>query len=168
MKVRLAKKEDVERMMELVDAAKEYFREAGINQWQSGYPNAPQLLGDIERGESYVLEDDGIVEGTCMISFSPDPNYEVIEGGKWLNDEPYGVIHRICVNSDKKGHGLAGFLFDEAERLAIQKDIHNLRVDTHALNIAMQHCVAKKNYVFCGVVTVADGGLRNAYQKVLK
>jgi hypothetical protein len=27
-----------------------------------------------------------------------DPTYAVIENGNWLNDEPYGVIHRIASN----------------------------------------------------------------------
>lgn len=40
--------------------------------------------------------------GTFCFIVGEDPTYAVIDNGKWLNDAPYGVIHRMASNGKRK------------------------------------------------------------------
>ena len=44
MDIRKAKMEDIDQALQLVDAAKAYFKANDINQWQDGYPNKESLI----------------------------------------------------------------------------------------------------------------------------
>ena len=43
----------------------------------------------------------------------------------------------------------------------------NIRVDTHRDNKIMQKLLSTRGYVYCGVIYLADGQARLAYQKVV-
>ena len=95
---------DIDRIMEVYDAAKYYMRSKGnFSQWTAGYPDRETILNDIAHWSHYIAEDE---EGNILMAFSfilgADPTYKVIENGKWLNDLPYGTIHRIA-SSGMKG-----------------------------------------------------------------
>ena len=100
-KVRKTDEKDIPSVMNIIDEAKAYFKENGIPQWQDGYPNADTILDDIRKGYSYVLEENNQIIGIAAIITTADPDYGFIEG-KWLNDEPYIVIHRIALKPEKK------------------------------------------------------------------
>ena len=46
-----------------------------------------------------------------------------------------------------------------------EEQIANIRTDTHADNAPMQHIVRKCGYQRCGIIRVANGTLRTAFQK---
>ena len=96
MKIRKTKIEDIEKVLDLFNMARFYFKENNINQWQGEYPNEIDIIEDINSGISYVVVDDDIV-ATFVLSFEKDVNYDVLVEGKWLNENPYGVLHRIAV-----------------------------------------------------------------------
>ena len=87
-----------------------------------------------------------------------DPTYQVIENGAWSSDKPYGVIHRIASNG-------AGGIFAAALGFA-DSQISHLRIDTHHDNKPMQHVVEKHGFQKRGIIYVADGSPRIAYEKV--
>lgn len=163
--IRKAKPEDVPFVAEIISAASAYFRSQGIDQWQRGYPNVESVRKDIADGTGYVLVENGEVTGTCCISFDTDPNYAVIENGNWLNDEPYGVIHRIAVRPDRKGNHLADDFILQARKMAEERSIKNLRADTHADNHSMQRLLERNGFIPCGRVYVGEHEPRIAYQK---
>ena len=167
MMIRKTTYEDIPVVLQIIHEAKEYFRNNQINQWQGPYPLEEDIKEDIDQGFSYVYEEDGEVIGTCCIKLEDDPNYKVMVEGKWLNDEPYGVIHRIAIQPNKKGKGIAQRFFQYAQDMALDQGIYNLRIDTHKDNLSMQRAIQKFDFLYTGIVTVEDGSLRNAYQKVL-
>ena len=68
------------------------------HQWGSTHPSDEQIKTDIEKGNSYlVLSDDGSPIATFAFIQGTDPTYLKIEGEGWLNNEPYGTIHRIAI-----------------------------------------------------------------------
>lgn len=171
MEIRKATERDIDEIVEVFNDAKKSMKAAGINQWgddYDGYPSEWEARHDIDNGSGYVICEEGHVIGYTAIMFSEDINYKRIDGA-WLNDAPYGVIHRTSILSSYKGKGLAGMFFAYAEKLAKEAGIHNLRIDTHKDNAPMQHCVAKHGYTYCGVVYMVsgDGSPRDAFQKVI-
>lgn len=165
--IRLASVNDVEKIIKIIDQAKAYLKSKGIDQWQHGYPNEIDVVEDINNGHGFVLDIDGVV-GYAAIIYGHDENYDYIEDGNWLNDDEYGVIHRICIDDSLKGKGLASEFFEFAKDIALKKHIYNLRVDTHPENMSMQRLITKNGFTKCGIVYMYDKTSRYAYQKVLK
>ena len=67
MILRPTKIEDISRVIDIINQAKTYFKNNDIDQWQDGYPNEETIEKDIENNEAYVLEEDGVILGTCMV-----------------------------------------------------------------------------------------------------
>lgn len=153
--------------MEIIRQAQVRFHILGIDQWQDGYPNDAVITADILNGHSYVLlREEGVV-ATAMISFDGEPTYASIEGGRWLSDLPYVVIHRIAVESSRLGEGIAGELLCYAQEMALERGITSMRIDTHPENLAMQHAAERFGFLYCGVIHLESGAVRLAYEKLL-
>lgn len=159
--------EDIPSVLHIIEEAKEYFRNNGINQWQGPYPLIEDIQEDIDQGFSYVYEEEGKVIGTCCIKLEEDPDYKVMVEGNWLNDEIYGVIHRIAILPERKGQGIAQQFFQYAQDYALDNGFYNLRIDTHNDNKSMKKAISKFGFIYTGIVRMQDQSLRNAYQKVL-
>lgn len=165
MNFRLTVKEDINEVMKIINQAKEYFKSQGIDQWQDGYPNEQTIENDIKKGEAYVLEEDGHIIGTCMVTIKGEPSYNVIDG-KWLLNSPYICVHRIALDNQYKGKGLASIILDHA--IALYPQYHSVRMDTHYDNLSMQHFLTKYGFVYCGDIHLSTSGdLRRAYEKRL-
>lgn len=160
MYIRKATHDDIPALMRLFERAKEIMRASGnLHQWGAGYPSVDVVHGDIERGVCHVVTNDvdGEIEATMAFIPGPDPTYSYIEGGAWLNDNPYHVIHRIAVAVPGKGYAcrLLNWAFERAD---------TVRIDTHRDNVIMHHILLKYGFQRCGVIYLANGDARDAYQ----
>lgn len=158
--VRKATYDDIPALMRLFESAKGIMRASGnLHQWGVGYPSQEVVYHDIEQGVCYVATDgtDGEIVATMAFIPGPDSTYSYIEGGAWLNDNPYHVIHRIAVA--KPGKGYARQLLDWAFGCA-----GTVRIDTHRDNVIMHHILRKYGFTYCGVIYLANGDARDAYQ----
>lgn len=158
--IRRSTSRDIDRIMEVYEAAKRFMRKCGnFSQWTGGYPDKDTLLTDISRMNHYLAEDE---EGNILMVFTfiigSDPTYKVIESGAWLNDCPYGTIHRIASSGMQSGMLKACVRY-------CAKIIDNIRIDTHADNGPMQNALHHLNFKFCGIIYLADGSPRLAFQK---
>lgn len=126
-------------------------------QWGDGYPKRELLESDIEKGELFVYEEGGTLHGVFAFILGEDPTYAYIEDGQWPNNKPYGTIHRIASDGQKKG------VFTPCFAFALSR-ADEIRIDTHHDNLPMQHVVEKHGFQYCGVIYVSDGTPRKAYQ----
>ena len=165
--LRYTKLEDIERVMEIIKQAQQYFKEKGINQWQNGYPNAKVIENDIKNGHSFVLIKNNEIVGTIAISFEGEVTYNKIFEGAWKSNDNYAVIHRISVDHDLKGIGLSSEMIKQTELMCNKKSVGSIKVDTHEDNQAMQRSLIKNGFDYCGVIYLADGSKRVAFQKCL-
>ena len=163
MVIRQSTPEDLPEILRLIAAARAFMVEHdNPSQWPESYPSTEQLSLDIARGHSYVCgapEYAGLV-GTFYFAVEEEPTYQHIEG-RWLNNKPYGVIHRLASDGRVRG------LFCECLAFA-SKHCSEIRVDTHEDNAPMRQLLVAESFVPCGTIYVADGSLRIAYQKSLK
>ena len=151
---------DLESVMEIYRLAREFMVTTGNkDQWWDGYPPRDLILQDIENGESYVVDENGEILAVFLYKHGIDPTYINIENGAWLNDEPYGVIHRIAVKA--KGRGIASFVFD-----TVYSWCKNVRIDTHEDNEPMKRALAKNGFEYCGIIHIANGDRRIAFQRI--
>lgn len=159
MEIRNAKREDLAAIMEIYEGARRYMRENGNReQWAGGYPPQALIERDIAEGICYVCTEGCELLGVFCYFYGEDPTYLEIEDGAWLNDRPYGVIHRIASATHRKG--VASACFDWAFAKC-----GNLKIDTHRDNIPMQRSLAKNGFARCGIIHLANGDPRIAYQK---
>lgn len=175
--IRPAREEDLSAILDILDAARGIMRASGNPlQWADGYPSAASIRSDMAKGSGMLVTASvgeqaggcGKQTGGCgerpvgYFAFlpSPEPTYERIENGTWLDDRlPYHVIHRIA--SYPEVHGV----FDTMLRWASERE-GNLRIDTHRDNRIMQHLLGKHGFQFCGIIYLASGDERLAYQRL--
>lgn len=160
MHIQKATKTDIDVILNIIEEARSIMRENGnTTQWTNGYPSSETILEDIANDHAFVcIAADEVVGYFClMLGDNPDPNYTIIEGN-WLNNNPYGVIHRLA--SARTVKGIAQKAFD----FAFTKT-NNVRVDTHHDNLPMQNFLKKIGFEYCGVIYVSDGSPRDAFQK---
>lgn len=148
-------------ILAIFSAAKAIMRAAGnANQWADGYPSLDVVRSDIEKGGAFVVVDDGTIVAYFAFLPSPEPTYAEIEGGQWLDDEqPYHVVHRIA--SVPEAHGIFRTVID----FCFRHD-RNIRIDTHSDNHIMQHVILHHGFTYCGIIHLANGDERLAYQRI--
>lgn len=167
MNFRKTTEKDLESVINIIDEAKEFLKNNNIDQWQNGYPNEEVILKDIENDNSYVLEDNGEIIATTVLSFDGDKNYDVIKDGNWITNNKYGVTHRIAVSRKCSKKGIGNFIIKISEDIARENNIKSMRADTHKDNKSMQSLLFKNGYEYCGIIFVEDGTERLAFEKVL-
>ncbi len=169
---RRAEEADVDAILAILEEAKAYLRESGVDQWQEGYPNREAVMADIAAGRGWVFEHEGRVAGYECVSMQPEECYRGIDG-RWLSEgENYAVIHRAMAAAEFRHTSLSREMFSLAEDLAAAMGKQSVRVDTHRDNRAMNRLCEKLGYQFCGVVDLssvdpAHDSLRNAYEKLV-
>ena len=164
MMIRNSTEQDFDRMMEIYAFARNYMAEHGNpNQWgPTNWPPEDLIHNDIQSGNSYVcVNDDGIVIGTFYYICGKDiePTYRDITDGAWLDDSPYGVVHRIAGDGSERGIG--AFCINWAFARC-----GHLRIDTHSDNVVMQNLVKKLGFKHCGTIYVEEDDYpRLAFEK---
>ena len=166
MILRLATLSDAKTIWEILQAAILQRKNDGSTQWQNGYPNEGTVENDIQQGYGYVIEEKNMIIAYAAIVFGDEPTYEVINGA-WLSNQPYVVVHRVATAPNLKGKGIATHLFLCIEKLAAEKNIFSIKVDTNFDNIPMLKIMDNLNYTYCGEIFVS-GSPRRAYEKLLK
>lgn len=160
MYIRNAVTEDLEKILDIYAKAREFQKQTGNpRQWEGGYPPQELVMEDLAGSNCMVCEEEGEIVGVFAFFLEEDPTYQVIYKGKWLNDRPYGTIHRIAASGRSKG--VAAFCF----QWAMEHSDHNVKIDTHDDNKVMQHVLEKNGFVYCGEIITTDGTWRRAYQK---
>ena len=158
--IREAEVADIDGIMPVLEAAKGIMRSDGnTSQWSDGYPSREAILSDIRRGGGFVIVEPA-EEIVAYFAFlpSPEPTYDYIEGGEWLDDvKPYHVIHRIASYPDVHG------IFSDIMDFCFSRD-PNIRIDTHRDNSIMRHNILKHGFTYCGIIYLASGDERLAYQ----
>ena len=153
----MARKEDLPDLFALYAGARRFMQENGNpNQWGNKNPPESVLREDIRREQLYVLTEQEQIRGAFALILGEDPTYREISEGNWLSDAPYGTLHRVA------GDGSGG-IFAAAVEFALTKSCH-LRVDTHADNKTMQRAILRAGFHRCGIIYIADGSPRIAYE----
>ena len=160
MKIRPTMREDLEAVMKLYADARKFMGENGNpTQWVNGYPTLEMVSGDIQEESSYVCVEDDVILGVFRFTIGIDPTYIHIYEGSWLNEEPYGVVHRIASSGQKKG--VASYCLNWC-----LEQWGNIRIDTHRDNHIMQNLLLKNGYSRCGIIYLENGDERIAFQKI--
>ena len=157
--IRNAEQEDLPRIEEIYAYARSFMAATGNpNQWGTTNPPMAQLEQDIENRLLFVVTEGETIHGVFYFYIGNDPTYDYMENGAWASDTPYGTIHRIA------GDGSGGIL--KTAVAFCGSKIDHLRIDTHQDNLVMQKAVQKQGFVRRGIIYIADGSPRIAYDRI--
>ncbi len=159
--IRDARPTDITDIMKVMEAAKKIMRSSGnMHQWGDGYPSEAVIFSDMEKQGGFVIEDTGRIVAYFAFLLSPEPTYSKIYNGEWIDDTlPYHVVHRIASYPDAHG------IFSDIMDFCFSHDT-NIRIDTHKDNRIMQHNIGKHGFTYCGIIYLANGDERLAYQRL--
>lgn len=155
---RFTRRDDLPHVMPIYQGARKFMAQTGNpNQWINGYPAEENIIADINRGVSYVVETpEREIVAVFSLIFGNDPTYTVIEG-EWLHERPYATIHRIASSGKISGIGTVIIKWCATQS-------RELRADTHSDNKVMQNLLLRNGFVYCGIIHLLDGRPRLAYQ----
>ena len=168
---RPAVSEDIPRILEIVQDARDSLGRFHVDQWQGPYPDAARFEEDIRLDQCFMLESAGEVFGVFVLSILPEPCYDDITDGKWSNDLPYCVLHRCAVAKEYRGSGAAQALMRCVEAQTRVCGRKCIRVDTHRKNKPMLNLLRESGYRYRGNILVDELGHdphRQAFEKILK
>lgn len=157
MEIRKASVQDLGQIMQVYDKARKFMRENGnAEQWGEDYPSAELIEHDIDK--MYLCMSEGRIACVFYYAAEEDEDYKEING-KWLNEEPYGVVHRVASTGIVRG--AASFCLGWAYAQTL-----NLRMDTYSDNIPMQKLLEKCGFQYCGSFERLGMDKWMAYQKI--
>jgi RimJ/RimL family protein N-acetyltransferase len=161
MEIKKAEVKQIEQIMDIYKYAREFMKKNGNGeQWGDRHPPRELIEEDIRRKKLYVYMDGEEIACVFYYNIEDDPTYRVIEDGAWLNDKPYGVVHRIASAQGSKGAATCclNWAFEQSG---------NIRIDTHEDNKPMRGLLGKLGFVYCGIIYIASGASRIAFQKTI-
>lgn len=160
MKIRKATADDINEIKQIYKTARAFMKKTGNpDQWKNNHPSDDIIESDIESSISHVITENDRACGVFVFFTHREPNYDYIEDGQWLSDEPYGTIHRIA--SDGTSKGIVAAAVDYALNFC-----KTIRIDTHHDNKVMQHTLEKNGFKRCGIIYLENGEKRIAFQKI--
>lgn len=158
--VRLATEQDIPKLLACYEQARRYMIVMeNPDQWGFYYPEPEITKADVAAGHCYVVEDkkQDIFLGVFVFCEGPEPTYAEITNGRWLNDAPYHVIHRMA--SAGQGGGFADFVLNWCTART-----ENIRIDTHRSNMNMRAALMRNAFRLCGTIHLENGDARIAFQ----
>lgn len=164
IQTRSATPKDIKSIMLIINQAKAYLKNQGVDQWQTGYPNEESIQADVAAGIGYVFTDNEQIAAYACITFEPEEFYNHLQG-QWKSNLPYAAIHRAAVNDAYRGQGLSDKIFAFAQELCISKGVHSIKVDTDNDNATMKHILQKNGFEYCGIVCF-DNSDKIAFEKL--
>ena len=151
---------ELDQIMEVYARARALMAQNGNpTQWGDNYPSRQLIEEDILSNRLFVCVINGELEAVFAFILGEDPTYKKIEDGQWLANGPYGTLHRLASAGHRPG----------VARMVIEwclEHCESLQADTHADNKIMQHVLESNGFTRCGIIHVADGSPRIAYQKL--
>jgi ribosomal protein S18 acetylase RimI-like enzyme len=166
MTIRPASATDLPALLSLLRRVIPLMRQAGNFQWDDHYPNETVFRQDIAKGQLWVVEIDSQLAGVAALTEDQEPEYAQVG---FSLDQRAVVTHRLAVDPAFQGQGVAVALLAQAEKLALERGIRFLRIDTNSENQITQKLFPKAGYTYAGEITLGfRPGLRFlAYEKKL-
>ncbi len=149
--IRQATSAEVPAILALIRRSVPLMRAAGNLQWDEHYPNAEVFAEDIRLRQLWVAIMDRQVAGVAAITTDQSPEYADVG---WDLKEAAVVIHRLAVDPEYRGQGVAESLMQQAETVAQNWGIRVLRVDTNTRNLATQGLLPKLGYELAGEISL--------------
>ncbi|MGM0845368.1 MAG: GNAT family N-acetyltransferase [Bacillota bacterium] len=148
--IRKGNREDVKDIMKMVKKTVDIMKSEDIDQWTDEYPLEGDFTKDAENESLYVAVDgENRVSGSITIDRMEPEEYSTSD---WRREVPACLFHRLVVDPDVRGKGIASLLLKHVEKVAKSNQINYIRTDTYSLNEKAQSLFKKHGYKQTGEI----------------
>ena len=162
--LRTTKKDELERVMKIIEDGREFLKEQGVNLWQHGSPSRDVIINDIKDGISYIYEISGEIVATAMIT-TFDKDYESYPTF-WSENSSYLAIHRLATAKQFRNQGIAREFMEAIHLFAKSQNINFLRIDTHLDNKIMRNFLSSFGFEEKGVIKLTMKNILDDKERV--
>jgi ribosomal protein S18 acetylase RimI-like enzyme len=158
--------QDAEAIMQLMVACRQDMLSQGIRQWVEHYPTAAAV--EATMADTFVIRLDGDITATVTLNEQGEQQYETV---RWLTPlrQRALVVHRLAVHPRYQRRGLARRLMQFAERLAMERGLASIRLDSFSGNPAALALYEGLGYTRMGEVRFPHRDLSFVcFEKVLR
>lgn len=149
MNIRLANMMDLPSLMDLFNRVFPALNAIGNFRWDNEYPINQTFSKDINDHNLFIAREDGKILGVVAIDSYFPSEYSSVD---WKSSPNSFTFHRMMVDPDHRGVGVAQALFKYLEYRGKLLGLKAIRVDAHHHNLVMLHLFKKLNYSHAGVV----------------
>ncbi len=142
--------QDLPAIMDCYKATIGRMHELNIFQWDENYPTPDLIKNDIKSETFYILKENGNVLGCICLNQEEDPTYSTIN---WTFNQPVLVVHRLAINPNTQGKGVAKQFMKFAENLCVKQNYNGIRLDTFVENPLAIGLYLKLGYNQLGLVS---------------
>lgn len=152
---RAANSDDLDEICDMVSDAVDVMIKNNIFQWDDLYPTRDDFREDIDKNQLYV----GMVENCIAVIYALNQEYDTeYENGEWkYKDEPFYIIHRLCVNPAFQNKGIAKSTLHHIEEELKSLGIHAVRLDVFSKNQFALKLYTNQGYLKTGFVNWRKG-----------
>ena len=150
--MRLAKRDDLDAVMTLLDARIGWLRSWGSDQWSTGSTFRTRLTNNIDRGETWLLEDDDDAIATITIGTDGDPDF-------WTPDElreRAAYVSKMASKINRGGEGIGALMIRWVQDRAANSGLDFVRWDAWRTNPRLQDYYRSIGARYVRTVDVAD------------
>ena len=123
------------------------------------YPVRATAEAALQRGDVFVIEEDGQVFGAAIINQIQVYTYA---NGKWKHEVPDNevcVMHTLVISPKASGQGLGSQFLQFYEDYAAENGMPELRIDTNEKNMRARVLYRKLGYEEIGIEPTAFNGI---------
>lgn len=164
MEIRKGTERDLGKIMDIVKQTVDIMESENNDQWNRTYPQDQDFLTDIKAGTLYTAVLNGSVTGSITVDQNQAEEYK---GAGWRKDAPCYVFHRLAVDPEIRGEGIASKLIAFAESYAVGQGVPYMRTDTYSLNKKAQSLFEKNEYTKVGTIYMDRDNPFYCYDKFL-
>lgn len=161
---RRAGQQDLPTVYRMYRKAVEKMNREGIPQWDEIYPDYKTIEEDIRLGQMYLLAEGETVLAGVVWNRTCDPEYGDVSWN--VQEEPVGIIHRLCVNPDYQNRGFAGKTLACTEDAMRREGYRTIRLDSFTGNPYANRLYQRAGYQMRGDITLRKGRF-HVYEKAL-
>lgn len=163
--MRLARMNDLPRMMEIKADAVVFMAQHGNDQWNEHYPTEEAFMAFISQGYMHVLEEEGSIVGMVGLVDVQDEEYKPLD---WSAEGDELVIHRLAIAKEAYGKGYAKYLLSYAIELAKKRKVAIIKLDTYSKNTIAQKLFLDMGFTYVGDIKFPQSdGDYHCYEMVI-
>lgn len=158
--IRRAAAADLGVVTSLWQEAAAWLADKGVDQWQYP-PREEKIVANIDRGECFLIEDDGVPVATITVDTFADPDF-------WTPDEaaePALYVHRMAVRRDAAGIELGSAMLDWASLQAHQQGRRWVRLDAWRDNTDLISYYSSRDFQHVRTVNAEGRGSGALFQR---
>src|SRR5690625_1991663 len=148
MFLRVATAQDLPYILKIKEKVVPIMQASGNMQWSDKYPDEEKFTEDLKDAALYVYEEDMIIKGFAVVDNKHPYPYDDIP---WeLTRADSRALHRMAVDPDFQGQGIASRMMEGLETRLIEAGIRGIHTDTSLENKKMQYQFEKNGYEYKG------------------